>query len=224
MINLFNVSSVEGLSGFWLPFIALGAGIVSSFSPCVLPLVPAIIAYVSGNEEVTQRRGFLLSLFFVLGTATVYSTLGLLAGGAGFVFRFSRFWYYLAALISLLMGLKLLGLLKFELPVRISVKRPEARGLAGAFLLGTLFSVACAPCCSPFLTVILSLSATQGKTYWGAFLLFIYSLGFGSLIILAGTLTAFAKKLLEYKRQMDYLHQISGLIFICIGIYFLWVA
>jgi len=224
MVNLSGFTSIGEYSSVWLPFLAFGAGSVSAFSPCIFPLVPAIIAYISGDEEVTPRRGFMLSLSFVLGMAFIYSLLGFLAGGVGSLIRFSPLWYYLAALVSFLMGLKLLGILKFEIPSAVSIKRPEARGFTGALILGGIYGIASSPCSTPFLSVILAVSAAQGKALLGAFLLFIYSIGHGVLILLAGTLTAFARKLFSFKKGMVYLYKASGVIFLGIGLYFLWLA
>ncbi len=221
---LSGLLSGENVAAFWLPFVSLGAGFASAFSPCILPLVPAIIALISGGEEITPRRGFSLSLSFVLGMAVIYSSLGLLAGSAGAAFRFSPFWYYLAAAVSLVMGLKLLGVLKFDFSFGHSIKRPEVKGLPGAFVLGAIYGVASSPCSTPFLAVVLALSAAHGKALWGAFMLFIYSLGHGILILLAGTLAALASKLLSFKKGPAYLHKASGFIFLGIGLYFLWLA
>lgn len=221
---LSNLLLDKNITAYGLPFVSLGAGFASAFSPCILPLIPAIIALISSDEKTTPKRGFFLSLSFVLGMAIIYTSLGLLAGSAGAAFRFSPFWYYLAAAVSLVMGFKLLGVLKFDFSFGHSIKRPETKGLPGAFVLGAIYGVASSPCSTPFLAVILALSATQGKALWGAFLLFIYSLGHGVLILIAGTLTTLMSKLLSFKKGLAYLHKASGFIFLGIGLYFLWLA
>ncbi len=224
MNTVFPSFPPENIPSILLPIVSLGAGIASAFSPCILPLIPAIIALISGRKKITPKHGFFLSLAFVLGMAFVYSLFGLIAGSVGAAFRFSPFWYYLAALVSLVMGLKLLGVLKFELPSGYSVKRPEVSGYSGALILGAIYGVASSPCSTPFLSVILALSATQGQALLGALLLFLYSLGHGVLILLAGTLTSLVNKLLSFKKGMTYFQKISGFIFLGIGVYFLWLA
>ncbi len=216
--------SGKNVAAFWLPFVSLGAGLASALSPCILPLVPAIIALISGDEEITPGRGFSLSLSFVLGMSVIYSFLGLIAGSVGAAFRFSPLWYYLAAAVSMVMGLKLLDVLKLDFSFGHSIKRPETKGFSGAFVLGAIYGVASSPCSTPFLAVILALSTTQGKALLGASLLFLYSLGHGVLILMAGTLTALVNKLLNFKKSLAYLRKASGFIFLGIGLYFLWLA
>lgn len=224
MIYLKELQNLVDQSPSFLPFLSLTAGILSSFSPCILPLVPVIIGYVMGKgKETSGKRGLWLSFLFVFGMAFVYSSLGFVVGGIGSAFRFSKFWYYLAALISFLMGLKLLGVLNFELP-GFSVKRPEVSGWQGAIILGAIFAVATSPCATPFLSVVLSVSATQGRALYGAFLLFLYSLGHGFLILLVGTFAGVVPRFLKHKEAFLYLQKASGLLFVGVGAYFLWLA
>jgi cytochrome c-type biogenesis protein len=219
------VASADRLTAPGLLIVALMAGVVSAFSPCILPVVPAIIARIFGEREPSPARGFALSLLFVLGMASVYTGLGFVAGGIGSALKFNRGWYYLAALVSLVMGAKLVGWLEFELPAPIRLRRPEIGGLAGTLLLGIVYGLASSPCATPLLAVILTVSASQQSPVFGGALLFAYAFGHGSLLLVAGTATSFVKRALARRPEViEASGKLGGALFLALGLYFLIVA
>jgi len=134
------------------------------------------------------------------------------------------FWKYLVAAVCLVMGLHLLGLLKFSinLPQPVNVR---TGGPLGAFLLGLLFGVVSTPCAVPILAVLLAYVGSQGNIIYGGFLLLIYALGHSALILIAGTSMGAAKRLIESKslRRTNWaLQKIAGVIVILVGAYFLF--
>jgi cytochrome c biogenesis protein CcdA len=211
----------------WLAVVAVFfGGVTTALNPCVLAMVPLLMSVVAGNRETTTvRRSLVFSLFFVLGLAVTFTTLGLISGLMGRMFGdVGRFWKYAVAGVCLLMGLHLLGVIKWNLPVPAGI-RVKKRGYIGAFLLGLLFGVVSAPCAVPILAVLLAFVAEKGNILYGGFLLFVYALGHSVLVLVAGTSVGAAKGLLESKglrQARGVLQKFAGVLIIGIGFYFLF--
>ncbi len=165
--------------------IALLAGIVTFVSPCVLPLVPGYLGYVSAN---VKSRAVLGTLLFVIGFTTVFVLLGVLAGSASLVFLTREYWVQLilGALVALF-GLAMMGQFGF---LQRTIKLPVSPkvGLAGAPLLGLVFALGWTPCIGPTLSAVLVLASGSGDPIRGGVLAVAYSLGIGIpfLLIAAG--------------------------------------
>jgi cytochrome c-type biogenesis protein len=163
--------------------IALLAGLVTFLSPCVLPLVPGYLGYVSGTAQ-SKGRLVLGAILFVLGFTLVFVTLGVLAGSAGLMFIANNFWVQavLGALVILL-GLAMIGQFDF-LQQTIKVPFSPKAGLAGAPLLGMVFAFGWTPCIGPTLAAVLTLASTTGDPVRGGILATVYSLGIGIPFVL----------------------------------------
>jgi cytochrome c-type biogenesis protein len=211
----------------WLaPAAVFLGGVTTALNPCVLAMIPLLMGVVAGNKETTTvKRSLIFSLFFVLGLALTFTTLGLISGVLGRMFGdVGGFWKYFVAAVCLLMGLQLLGLFKWNLPVATGLK-VNKRGHFGAFLLGLLFGVVSTPCAVPILAVLLAFVAEKGNVLYGAFLLFIYALGHSALVLIAGTSVGAAKGLLESKGRRKahaFLQKAAGVLIIGVGAYFLF--
>lgn len=211
----------------WLAVVAVFAGgVTTALNPCVLAMVPLLMSMVAGNKETTSvRRSLVFSLFFVLGLALMFTVLGLVSALMGRMFGdVGSFWRYAVAGVCLVMGLHLLGVLKWYIPVPSGL-RVTRQGYAGAFLLGLLFGVVSTPCAVPILAVLLAFVAEQGNAAYGAFLLFIYALGHSALVLVAGTSVGAAKALLESKGLRSVygaVQKVAGVLIIGIGLYFLF--
>jgi cytochrome c-type biogenesis protein len=163
--------------------IALLAGLVTFLSPCVLPLVPGYLGYVSGAAQ-TKGRLVLGAILFVLGFTLVFVTLGVLAGSAGLMFIANNFWVQavLGAFVILL-GLAMIGQFNF-LQQTVKVPFSPKVGLAGAPLLGMVFAFGWTPCIGPTLAAVLTLASTTGDPVRGGILATVYSLGIGIPFVL----------------------------------------
>jgi len=227
MSDLFGDVPALLQSNPWLAVVAVFlGGVTTALNPCVLAMVPLLMSVVAGNREtVTVRRSLVFSLFFVLGLAVTFTALGLVSALLGRMFGdVGAFWKYAVAGVCLLMGLHLLGLIKWDLPVPAGLKVKQ-RGNLGAFLLGLLFGVVSAPCAVPILAVLLAFVAEKGNALYGAFLLFIYALGHSALVLVAGTSVGAAKSLLESKglrKAHAIVQKVAGILIIGIGAYFLF--
>ena len=163
---------------------ALLAGLVSFLSPCVLPLVPGYLGFVSGmsgtNHEASRRRTLIGAALFVLGFSLVFVSFGAAFGGLGAVVYASGLQWVqrILGIFVFAMGLVMIGQFAFmqrTFKMQVSTKL----GLVGAPLLGVAFGLGWTPCMGPTLAAVLSLASNSGDPAKGALLAFIYALGIG---------------------------------------------
>jgi len=202
-------------------------GIISSSSPCVLATIPLVIGYVGGYSEGNRRRAVLYSLTFILGLSLTFTVLGAIASIVGGLFGvISRTWYFIVGGIATVIGLHLVGLLEWNLPVPVHLQ-PKKRGILGAFLLGLFFGIISSPCATPVLALILTFVAAKGEVVYGTSLLFIYALGHCALIFLAGIATGFVESFMKSKGISNITtwgKRIGGSIVIFAGIYLFYLG
>jgi cytochrome c-type biogenesis protein len=214
------------------PWLAIAAvfvgGVLTASNPCVLAMIPLMMSFVAGQQDlkVGPLRALLFSLVFVLGLGITFTVLGMVAALAGKMYGdVSRVWNWVVAVVCLVMGLHLLGVLRFTIPMPFKVQ-PKTRGVLGAFLMGLLFGVVSAPCAAPILIVLLTYLAGSGRSVtWGAFLLLVYALGHSVLILVAGTSMGLARKLIEsgkVTRATDIMRRAAGGVIILVGAYFVY--
>jgi len=210
-------------------FIALTAGLLSFLSPCVLPIVPPYLAYMSGisMQEMTgdapaRRRTILPALFFVLGLSTVFLFLGFTASAFGaFFLKNQELFARISGGVVIIFGLHFLGVF------RISILDREARldagdkgGSAfGAYVLGLAFAFGWTPCIGPQLGAILSLAASEASVARGTFLLGLYAAGLGIPFLLAAVFVQRSVKLMNrLKRHMGIIEKGMGLLLLLVGV------
>ena len=211
---------------------AFGAGVFSFISPCVLPLIPAYISFVSGvsidslQQEDEERHGqttkvFISTLVFVLGFSAVFIMLGAGAGVIGKLLFMYRVWFNrVAGSMIIILGLHMTGLFRIgflEYEKRIHV-RENPLGVLGIFLIGAAFAFGWTPCIGPILAAILALAAQQGTAASGMFMLAVYSAGLGLPFILTGL--AINKFFGVYRRMRRYLgiiEKVAGVFLIVVG-------
>ena len=213
------------------PFLAyLGVfigGILSSSSPCVLATIPLVIGYVGGYSEGDRRKAFLYSLTFILGLSITFTILGAIASLVGGLFGvISRSWYFIVGGIAVIIGLHLIGLFNWSLPVPVHLQ-PKQKGILGAFLLGIFFGIVSSPCATPVLALILTFVASKGEVAYGISLLFVYALGHCALIFLAGTATGFVENFIKSKgisNMTTWGKRVGGVIVVFAGIYLFYLG
>lgn len=232
--------------GFSLPLV-FGAGVLSFLSPCVLPLVPSYLTYMSGAsfEQLREdragsgtvwRRSVITAAFFVLGFSLVFVTLGATATAFGQAFR-SLFAYEIAlgpvtigllptvaGLVIMLMGLHFLEIVRVPLlDAHLRHEGPAvANGPVGGFLLGLAFAIGWTPCIGPMLAAVLSVAASEQTAYEGAALLGFYSLGLGLPFLLAGIAVGpFLQFFKSFRRHMRTVERAMGGLLILTGILFI---
>ena len=198
--------------------LALLAGIVTFISPCVLPLVPGYLGYISGSAN-TKTRIMAGSVLFVLGFTVVFVTLGVLAGTAGLIFMAQNQWVQLVlGALVVVFGLALMGQFGF---LQRTVKLPISPkvGLLGAPLLGVVFAFGWTPCIGPTLSAVLVLASDSGDPVRGGVLATVYSLGIGLPFIAIAAGFSWATKSVEFvKRHLRTFNLFGGGLLVLIGI------
>lgn len=216
-------------------FIAFAAGLASFLAPCVIPLVPAYIGFISGVsfsdltnvEHASHYRNKVLvnSLLYILGFSLVFVLLGLGATAIGKTLILNRLLFMrIGGLLVIIFGLYAMGLFnKFLFAQKeIQIQLPQSiRRLRyiGPFLMGTTFAVAWSPCVGPVLGAIITLAALTGDVFKGGSLLFVYSLGISlPFLIIALTLSHSYKLLKKVGPNLKYISFASGILLIAVGI------
>ncbi len=213
---------------------ALVAGLISFLSPCVLPLVPPYLIYLTGatiehvtNEETvsSSKRAVMISaVFFVLGFSTVFVALGASASLIGGLIRaWSAQLSIIAGIVIIVMGLHFLGLTRIGLLMREGrLPIPKPVGLWGAYVMGLAFAFGWTPCIGPILAAILSIAAVEATVVKGAGLLAVYSAGLGiPFLIAAFMVEQFSSLFAKMKRHLATVERAMGVLMIVTGIGFL---
>jgi len=208
------------------PILGYGAayvgGVIATASPCILASIPLVIGFVGGYAEGRKQHACFYSITFVLGLALVMSILGAMAAMMGTMFGdVGVYWYFVVAVILMVMGLQLSGVIHLNLGGASQKFLPQRTGLIGALILGALFGLVLSPCASPVLAVILTLAAVKGEVAYGSTLLFAYALGQGTLIILAGTFTGVIESFLQSKGAKfgTIMQRVAGFLIFLVGAY-----
>ena len=223
MADWFESTVLSGSLLLALPVAAV-AGLVSFFSPCVVPLLPGYLSYatgLSGADLERARRGRMVlgSALFVLGFTFVFVALGTLSGALG-----DLLWEYMTPItrvlgvVTILVGLAFLGLVPW-LQRDVRVHRVPAVGLAAAPLLGVLFGLGWTPCIGPTLAAVQTLALTEGTAARGALLSVAYSLGLGIPFVVAGL--AFRRMLgavAWVRRHQLWVTRAGGVMLVAVGV------
>jgi cytochrome c-type biogenesis protein len=213
---------------------ALIAGLVSFLSPCVLPLVPPYLIYLTGatiehvandeTESASKRAVMLSSVMFVLGFSTVFVALGASASLIGSLIRaWSAELSIVAGIVIIVMGLHFLGLTRIAFLMREGrLTAPKPVGLWGAYVMGLAFAFGWTPCIGPILAAILSVAAAEATVVKGAGLLAVYSAGLGIPFLLAAfMIERFSSLFSRMKRHLDTVERAMGVLMVITGIGFL---
>jgi cytochrome c-type biogenesis protein len=211
-------------------WVALAGGFLAFFSPCIIPLIPAYLSYLSGTtlSEVEQSEKkinwgiFVNSVFYSLGFATIFTALGVLTGLLG-----SRIGAYqltlsrIGGVIIIIFGLHTLGLL--DIPFLSREFKASGRIKAGSyfssFLLGASFGVGWTPCVGPILASILLLAGTGGSAAYGGYLLAFFSLGLSVPFLLTGLFTSSVARFIDRNNAVFMAFNIiAGILLVALGI------
>ncbi len=213
--------------------VAAAAGLISFLSPCVLPLVPPYLCYLTGTtlEDLSssgsghaRRDTVLASLLFVAGFTTVFVALGATASALGTLVRqFSTVLSLLSGVAIIVMGLHFIGLFRLGLlyrEARLSVRRPP--GLWSAYAMGLAFAFGWTPCIGPILAAILAVAGTTSTVTHGAGLLLVYSAGLGVPFVAAALAVGlFTRFLRRFRTHFATVERVAGVALVITGVAFL---
>ena len=210
--------------------IALAAGVLSFLSPCVLPIVPPYIAYMSGvtvtdmseGTRAQRRRALGAAAFFVLGLSTVFLFLGFTASAFGRFFLSNQEWFVtVAGVVIMVFGAHFLGIYRIGFMDReMRMDAGDRGGSAfGAYVLGLAFAFGWTPCIGPILGAILSIAATEADVARGTTLLAAYAAGLGIPFLLVAAFFPSMKGLMGWmRRHMDRIERVMGLLLWTVGL------
>lgn len=206
--------------------IAVIVGLLSFFSPCVIPLLPAYLSYATGlsgadlaSGNVRRGRMLLGAALFVLGFSVVFVLLGVLSGSLGrWVGGHQEILQRVLGAVCILLGLAFMGLVPF-LQRDVKFHKIPAVGLASAPAVGALFAIGWTPCSGPTLGTMMNLAVTSGTATRGGILLAFYSLGLGLPFLLVALMWRRALVALKViRRHQRWVTRIGGVMFVLIGI------
>lgn len=198
-------------------------GIVASLSPCSIAMLPLMIGYVGGCSKETPVRTLFQLISFILGTAIVFTIIGIICAITGNVFAsaFGGYFTLIMASLLLVIGLKITGILDFEIPVII--KSMPVNNTNSLFiyplLLGIAFALAGTPCSTPILAGIMVFAAMGKNLLAATIMLFLFALGQGLILIIAGLFTSGLKNIKKFAQYSDLVIKISGWIIVLVALY-----
>lgn len=201
-------------------------GLSTSFEPCIYTMIPITVAFIASKAGGSKLRGFVLSIFYVLGVSTTYSSLGAFAALSGKLFgqwSQSPWIYLLLGNIFILLGLSMMGVFTFSFPAFFGKIRPNAKGKGffTIYILGIISGLVAGPCTAAVLAALLTYVATKQNLVYGVSLLFTFSLGMGVLLIIVGMFAGILVALPKPGPWMERVKKGIGWALIIFGEYFL---
>lgn len=197
------------------------AGLLSFFSPCILPVLPVYLGFFGEEKSKTLSYPILKAIFFVTGLSTSFILLGFGAGALGKIL-YGKWFLVVCGIVVIILGIHQTGFI--QLPFlnrdkRVHLDRTKKSDMLGSYLLGFTFSFGWTPCVGPVLATVLGIAATKGSVLYGGFLMMFYSLG---LVIPFLIMAVFSDYLLSrikplYK-HMKKIKIIGGILIILMGI------
>ena len=218
LVQIFsNPSSIYALFG-----ISFLGGLIASVSPCSLSMLPLIVGYVGGYSDEKPAKTFVQMMFFVLGASIVFSIIGIICALTGKIFVGNPYFSLIVASIILIMGLNIVGVLEFQMPVLI--KEIPQNNFNNDFLypilLGAVFAIIGTPCSTPILASIMAFASMSANIAQSVLMLFLFSLGQGLILIFAGWLTSKIKTSGEkFYNFSEKIMKISGILLILIAVF-----
>jgi len=206
--------------------VALLAGLVSFFSPCVVPLLPGYVSFATGmsaadvaNGDAHRGRLLLGMVLFILGFGAVFVGVGVLLGAVGQVLLvYQKIISRVIGVVIIVMGLIFAGMLPIGRR-EIRLQRLPSVGIAGAPLLGVVFGLGWTPCIGPTLSVVLTLAMNEGSAARGGILAFVYTLGLGIPFVVAGlALSKMTRTLSFVRRHHLAMVRLGGALMIAVGL------
>ncbi|MCK5706432.1 MAG: sulfite exporter TauE/SafE family protein [Candidatus Aureabacteria bacterium] len=210
--------------------IVLAAGVTTSFTPCVYPLIPILVGVIGASKESSKWRNFILSFVYVLGMAITFSTLGMIAAITGKLFgsiQTSSLAHLIIGNILILFGLVLLNVITiptYLLNKMGAGKIAKSSSVFSVLFMGIASGFVAAPCTAAVLGALLTFVATTQNVIVGFSLLFTFAIGLGTILIIVGTFTGILKALPKSEKLMHVMEKGLAFFMILLGEYFIFKA
>lgn len=223
------VNSMDGYLKSGSPAVFAAAylgGVLTSFTPCVYPVIPVTVGFIGANSGGSRGRGFLLSVSYVVGMAITYAALGTAAALSGKVFgsiAASPVPYLVVGTLCMVLALSLFDAIRIPMPLILSRAGGSEKpgGAIGALAVGMASGLVVGPCTVPVLGALLLFVASGRSVALGISLLFLFALGMGSLLIVLGTFSGLLAGLPKSGKWLDRVKQGLGILLALAGAYFL---
>lgn len=213
------------------PLLALvvlfGAGLATSLTPCVYPMIPITAGILGGARSARRSRGrtLLLTSVYVLGLALVYASLGLLAGLSGTLFgsvSSSPWALFFMGNLLLVFGLALLDVFTVNAPARLAAWAGRLAGdsVGGVFALGATSGLVAAPCGAPAFAAVLTFVSTTGSAVLGFLYLFVFSIGLTALLVVVGLFSGSLAALPRAGKWTLWIKRAGGLLLLAVAEYY----
>lgn len=220
MENLTQLFSTQ--SSIYILFgAAFLGGLISSISPCSLSMLPLIIGYIGGYSDEKPLKTLLQMIVFVIGSGIVFSIIGAICALTGKMFIGNPYFALIVASIVLIMGLKILGFLEFDLPpiIKEIPKNEFNNDFLYPLILGAVFALIGTPCSTPILASIMAFASISAKISSAVIMLFLFSIGQGLILILAGFITSKIKTSEKFYQLSEKIMKFSGILLILVSLY-----
>lgn len=200
------------------------AGVFTSISPCIMGMVPVVLGYIGAYGKKSAWENFILSLSLVLGLATSFAILGVIAALFGSLFgKIGNALPIIIGAVAIIMGLDLMKLISIHWH-GISKLPVSGRGIGGAYIVGLFFGLAASPCATAVLAIVLAYASSGHNYLTAGALLFTYGFGHGLPLLIAGTFVGALKGMKSFAKYWDYFAYVAGLLFIGVGVYIITLA
>jgi cytochrome c-type biogenesis protein len=207
--------------------VLFGAGLVTSLTPCVYPMIPITAGILGGAGAVgrSRRTTLIYTLLYAVGLATVYATLGLIAGLTGSLFgtiSANPWAYFFFGNLLLLAGLAMLGVIPVAAPERLLAWAGRVGGQSpgGVFLMGATSGLVAAPCGAPAFAAVLTWVGSTQSGLWGFIYLFVFSLGMTALLIAIGLFSGTVATLPRAGRWTSWVKTAAGVLMLAMAEYY----
>ena len=226
MIDIANYFTTQSASGqFQLIFIAISffGGLLASISPCSLAMLPVVIGYIGGYGDNDNKKIFWQLMSFILGSAIVFSIIGVICAITGQVFKSFAGDYFILLIASLLfvLGLNLIGILDLNFPTlvnRIPQNKNNSKFIY-PLILGAIFAIAGTPCSTPILAGIMGFASITNSIILSIIMLFAFALGQGVILVVAGMFTNIIKKFGNIVSASEIMIKTSGGLLLLASVY-----
>ena len=211
-------------------FVVFAAGLLTSFTPCVYPMIPVTVTFIGTAASGSRRRAVTLSIMYALGLALLYTSLGIIAALLGQTFGNISQNIWINAGVAVVLGLfaaAMLGWINIPVPGfagKVQSGGVKKGGHFGAFVVGIAAGFVAAPCTAPVLGFLLAYVAKTRDVTWGGLLLFVFALGLSFLLMLLGIFSGMLSNLPKAGRWMNTIKLVFGLGMFGVAAYFLWKA